>query len=472
MVQDFQLEIPFEVHTYNLRCDGLCSARSSIIYEDQSIVHYGAFSGTVDFDVGSGEDNHTQTSIGAYFTKLNADGSYAKTVTMGGTSDTVLNAVRKTSSGDLLISIRFENNFYPNPEDQGGTPYSAEGGLWDTALIKLNSNLDFQWSQQFNSSGRFYTGEDSMTLKNGFIYFPVYGTGTLDMDPGLPDADLVTQGGWSAAVLKLNQSDGSYVDHAVLDGTGVEVAFQLLDLGSEGIAVIGDSNSGALDLDPGVGTQTFNSGDAGNYDVFLLLLNDDLQYIDHRELLGPADLRSKDLKRDSSGNFYLFVHGAAGTFDLDWGAGTENFVVSDTRTPFIVSVDSSFNFRWADGVDGGYMNTQQIEIAGNRLYASMNMVTPGTFNLSYGSSASYGQAAVNSIVVEYDLDTGYSGRYFAVDADGASGFKFIKYDASGNRLILGLAGRGNYDSDLRTGETRAESSQNATTDAYHYIINH
>ena len=82
----------------------------------------------MDFDPGPGTDNHTSAgSDDIFLTKINADGTYSWTKTMGGTSNDRGDSAAVDGSGNVYVTGSFEGiaDFDPGP---GTDNHTAAGG--------------------------------------------------------------------------------------------------------------------------------------------------------------------------------------------------------------------------------------------------------------------------------------------------------------------------------------------------------
>jgi hypothetical protein len=96
----------------------------------------GYFQGTADFDPGPDSDDHT--SFGGYdifLTKINADGTYGGTKTMGGASTDQGYSAAVDGSGNVYVTGRFEGtaDFDPGPDSDDHTSF----GGYDIFLTKF-----------------------------------------------------------------------------------------------------------------------------------------------------------------------------------------------------------------------------------------------------------------------------------------------------------------------------------------------
>ena len=149
-----------------------------------------------------------------------------------------------------------------------------------------------------------------------------------------------------------------------------------------GVAVDGSGNVyttgyfwGTADFDPGAGT--FNLTSAGGFDIFVLKLDSDGDFVWAKQM-GGADSSefAHGVAVDGSDNVYtagLFQ----GTVDFDPGAGTLN-LTADFFDMFVSKLDSDGNFVWAKQMGGA-----GFEIAfGVAVDGSGNVYTTGSFVLT------------------------------------------------------------------------------------------
>ncbi|MGA8180346.1 MAG: SBBP repeat-containing protein, partial [Desulfobacterales bacterium] len=107
----------------------------------------GYFSGTdTDFDPGPAIDNHTAVGLEDIFlTRINADGSYDYTKTMGGTNRDYGRSVAVDSSGNVFITGSFQETVEFNPGGVSDSHTSA--GLEDIFLTKINADGSYGYTK-------------------------------------------------------------------------------------------------------------------------------------------------------------------------------------------------------------------------------------------------------------------------------------------------------------------------------------
>jgi hypothetical protein len=225
----------------------------------------GYFNSTVDFDPGSGVDEHTSNGDrDVFLNKFDSNGELQWARTWGGFDWDGGVGVAIDGDGNVYVTGYFFGaaDFDPGPGVDEHTP----NGLDDIFLSKLDSNGEFQWARTWGGIG--YEGGYGIAIDgNGNVYVTGYFNGPVDFDPG-PGVDEHTSsnGGWGLFLSKLD-SNGEFQWARNWGGDGLE----------EGRAVANDGNgnayvtgwfSGAGDFDPGPGVDEHVP--TGYDDIFLI----------------------------------------------------------------------------------------------------------------------------------------------------------------------------------------------------------
>ncbi len=161
--------------------------RGTIAVDSQgSAVITGGFKGTVDLDPTAGVD--LRTAVGdpergdIFVTKLNADGSYAWTVTVGGANSDIGRGVAVDAGGNVLVTGQFHEtvDFDPGP----GVDLHTAHAVADAAFVmKLGPDGSYKWTrtfgEQFFTEGQYVAmdGDGAAMLLGSFRQ-------TVDIDPG------------------------------------------------------------------------------------------------------------------------------------------------------------------------------------------------------------------------------------------------------------------------------------------------
>ena len=119
------------------------SGRSAAVDGSGNVYVTGFFVGTVDFDPDPGtEDNHTSNGgYDIFLTKINADGTYGWTKTMGGPSGDWSYSAAVDGSGNVYVAGHFQSiaDFDPGPGTEDN--HTSNGGA-DIFLTKFTMESD------------------------------------------------------------------------------------------------------------------------------------------------------------------------------------------------------------------------------------------------------------------------------------------------------------------------------------------
>jgi len=163
-------------------------------------------------------------------------------------------------------------------------------------------------------------------------------------------------------------------------------------------SIVADSNGNVYvagyfeetaDFDPGAGSAELTS--AGSYDIFILKLDSNGNYIWAKRIGGTGSDFARTIVTDTNGNIYI-----AGSFfstvDFDPGAGTANLTSAGLADIFVAKYDSDGNYIWAKRM-GGSSNDYGV---GMTIDASGNVYTAGSFQSTVDFDPGAGTANLTS----------------------------------------------------------------------------
>ncbi len=251
---------------------GNVSGRSVMTDVSGNIFVAGNFRGTVDFDPSTGmggTDIHTSAGfVDIFLTKINSNGTYGGTKTMGGPGRDVGLSVTAGSSGDVFVTGHFSDTVDFNPTaGMGGTDIHTSVGLRDIFLTKINSNGTYGWTKTMGGTGGD-VGMSVTSVSSGNVFVTGYFSDTVDFDPpaGMGGTDIHTSVGVLDIFLTKINSNGTYGGTKTMGGTGVDAGFSVTMDVSGNVFVTGGF-SGTVDFDPTAGTDPHTS--VGMQDIFL-----------------------------------------------------------------------------------------------------------------------------------------------------------------------------------------------------------
>ena len=319
--------------------------------DDGNVYVVGWFRGTADFDPGPGTFTLTSSAIFESFVlKLDANGGFLWARQTRGLDQVAgqvyLNDVAVDGAGNVTMG---GNTLGAVDLDPGpGTSILDPGPtlLGDGFIWRLDANGDFVWAEAITGP------EDSVVNavavdETGNVYGAGWFRGTADFDPGPGTFPLITgpNPDTDGFVWKLsNTGDFQWVSQ--LAGSGNAFASGLTMAPNGNLVAVGEF-TGAVDFDPGPGTQTLTASTAAGYVITL----DTAGALVWAVQVGDPEiliLRS-DVAVDVDGNIYttgIFD----GTIDFDPGPGAA-LLSTATNAIFVLKLSSTGAYDWAFSLD-------------------------------------------------------------------------------------------------------------------------
>lgn len=223
----------------------------------------GEFYGQVDFDPSSAVFNLVSSLEDVFVSKLNANGDFEWTKSMGGSADDRGSGVHADTAGNVWVCGMYEQTADFDPGS--GTYNLVSQGSIDGFVCKLDSNGDFQAAASMGGSGLDWA-LDLETDDWGNLFVTGRFSDTADFDPGNGAFALISNGDEDVFMAKLDanllfQWAGSWGSNNDDDEPK-----RLHVSASNSVYSIGEFYS-TVDFNTGAGT--FNQTSAGNMDTYI-----------------------------------------------------------------------------------------------------------------------------------------------------------------------------------------------------------
>ncbi|MEJ7739817.1 MAG: SBBP repeat-containing protein [Chitinophagaceae bacterium] len=397
----------------------------------------GQFSGTVDFDPGPGQANVTSVfGSDIFIARYDASGNYVYAYSIGGFASDRGTGIALDDSGNVYITGVFVGRMDVDP----GSEITYLFGTFseDIFIAKYSLSGNYIYAKALGGPTPDYpTGIVVDGLAN--VYVTGYFTGTADFDPGAGVTNLVSAGSDDIFVAKYDAA-GDYVYAKQFGSPQSEIAY--------GIALDGLGNThvtgifrGTVDFDPGAGVANLTILGSGP-DAFISGLNSQGNYKNAIQLgnypVTNIDDLGKSIAVDALGNTYITGY-FAGTADFDPGDSVANLTSKfSSRDIFIASYDASGNYRYAiaiGSINEEMANSIAVDGSGN-VYVTGYFSGSVDFDPGAGESNLTSTGSIDIFLAKYDA----SGNYVFAKAIGSTGNDAgngITITESGNVYITG-----------------------------------
>jgi hypothetical protein len=266
----------------------------------------GAFSGSVDFDPGSGS-----TGLGssggkdAFVLKLDNAGNFIWARGLGSpTGQDFSYAIAFDPSGNGSI---YSTGIFHGPADfdpsVGGFYITSYGIDGDVFISKLDTAGIFVWAKAFSGSGSFYDNSFGLSMKvdaNSNIYTTGNFEGTVDFDPGTGVYNL-TSPGTDYFISKLNSNGDFLWAKASDEGSAWGKSITVISDGNGQVYVTGYFEN-TVDFDPGAAVFDLT---AVSQSIFLSKLDGDGNFVWAKAPDGSGDDVPCSITNTLSGNILL-----------------------------------------------------------------------------------------------------------------------------------------------------------------------
>lgn len=288
---------------------------------------------TSDFDPGIGTYTLAAGSSNSGFvSKLDPSGNFVWAKGFLSTDYCTGYSINVDATGNVYTSGTFWGNTDFDPDLSSYTITSQ--GTRDIFISKLNGSGNFLWAKTMGGKG-WDEGFDCKLDAFGNVYTTGHFNDTVDFDPGVGTASLISKGSSDIFISKLN-SAGNFVWVKSMGGTSTDKS-NSIDIDVNGNLYSIGNFRGTCDFDPGVGT--FNLTSFGTEDVFISKLDGSGNFAGAKQLGGSLSDFGNAIALDAFGSLF-----ATGSFqdiaDFDPGIGVYN-LTSVTADIFIYKMSQT-----------------------------------------------------------------------------------------------------------------------------------
>lgn len=314
----------------------------------------GNFSGTVDFNPGTGIFNLTSSGgTDVFILKLDAAGNFLWAKSFGGSQDDEVKSMIYTTTSSasdfgLFLTGTFKGTADLNPSSTVNNFMSS--GMKDVFVQKLDPNGNYLWAKKV---GGIKDDESDDIASNGTGELYVVGkfTEIADFDPSILVNNLSTGVDKLAYyLLKLNSSAGIFnyvkkIDKPSNSGNYSSQMFKWSLIASTSYVTISGEFNSELDFDPNSGIQNYTSNTAFSSGFLMRLTN--FGNFDWIRIFRPTstDIEIKDIVEAPN---EIYITGSCiGACDFDnTSSSTVSMVNNSSYTVYVLCYTKDGNFQW------------------------------------------------------------------------------------------------------------------------------
>lgn len=396
-----------------------------------NIYNCGSFSGTVDFDPGSGVFNLTASGVAdVYLTKLDANGNLIWVKNVGSGSTAYATSIKLDPIGNICLGGYFTGTIDFDPSAAIINSTSAFGSS-DVFIAKYSPVGNFIFAKSVgNGSNESTRAMDLDALGN--IYVSGAFQGTTDFDPGPFTATLTSTSALLDGFLLKLDFNGNYV-WAIKVGGVLNDACSCVFIDAVGNVWSTGYFASVVDFDPHPSNSyTLDAG--ASYGAYIYKLDEDGNFLMAKALTAQVGyMDGYSILTDDLGNIYTSGY-ANGTIDFDPSA-TSDFTITTTNSNdiFISKLNPSGDFIWAKVMGGsGIEIPYSIALdSDHNIYSTGEFAGTADFDPSIGVYTLTSQGGKDIFISKLDVNGNFvcAGRMGGINDDGG---RSIHIDALGN----------------------------------------
>jgi len=349
--------------------------RSSAVDSSGNVYQVGSFTGTVDFDPGTGTTN--VTAVGgqdAFVEKLDSTGKLVWVKTFSGTTNEKATSITLDASGNPIITGWYQGtvDFDPSSTVNNLTSQGAE----DAFIVKLSGNGAFQWAKTVGGTGSDQ-GFSIITDTVGNIIVGGLFSGTADFDPSAGVANLQTSYGNQDIFISKYDANGNCVwAKGVIGQTNNSKEIHDIETDSNNNVLLCGTFLGKIDLDPGAGVYSITNA-SSNYNGYFVKLDSTGTFQWAQQIASSVASRAISIAYDLADNIYItgMFHQ---TVDFDPTSAVFNLTSNGQHDTFLEKLTPNGKLTWAKswgGDNDDYSFSVKVDI-NNRIKIAGVMGSP------------------------------------------------------------------------------------------------
>ena len=393
----------------------------------------GNFSGTVDFDPGTGVVQHSgQGGNDAFVAKYTAQGGLAWARVFGAGGNDYIKDLEFDAAGNIYLTGHSSSATL-----QIGSTTLINQGSYDAILTKLDASGNFLWAHSVGSQGQDIAGDVTVSAA-GDAYIVGSFRGTADFDPGegmfvMTDAGGTGQG--DAFVWKLD-TNGNFQWARQLGNEHLDNGHRL-DLGSDGHVYVAGTFRGTVDYGQPGNPLVLTSSSTDNADLFMVKLDEATgDAVWARHAAGPDHINAARLVADGAGSLYF----AGGFIDtVTFGDGTPTLTSVGGTDTFLSKWNTDGNLLWAESVGGSgedLVQTLALTPAGDPL-VTFAFAGAADFDPGAGAAVLTSSGGLDGAALKLNAD-GTFGWVRQMSGPGSTEAHGIVQDSAGNVYVAGF----------------------------------
>jgi hypothetical protein len=346
----------------------------------------GIFSSTVDFGLDFGTTD-IKTSAGMwdiFVTKINSNGTYGWTKTMGGIDYDYGYAINTDSSGNVYVTGIFSSTV-DFGLDFGTTDIKTSAGGSDIFITKINANGTYGWTKTMGGTSYDY-GYAITTDSSGNVYVTGYFSSIVNFGLDFGPTDIKTSAGYEDIFITKINANGTYGWTKTMGGTSYDYGYAITTDSSGNVYVTGGFSS-TVNFGLDFGTTDIKTS-AGNIDIYITKINANGTYGWTKTMGGTSYDYGFAITTDSSGNVYV-TGNFYGIVDFGLDFGTTDIKISAGHADiYITKINSNGTYGWTSimgGTDYDYGFAITTDSSGN-VYVTGNFQGIVNFGLDFGTT--------------------------------------------------------------------------------------
>ncbi len=407
----------------------------------------GRFQGTVDFDPSASQSLLTSNGGNDLFVaKYSPTRLLVWAKNVGGTSTDIGRGIAIDDGGNVLVTGEFRSTVDFDP-GAGTASAMAANGYPDAFVLKLTGNGQFVWVKTIGANF-IDVGYDIVTRNNEVFVVGEF-TDTVDFNPGTGTFSMTSPriaGDPTNGFLVKLDSSGNFVFANHAGGTSDD-RFNGVTVASDGTVVVTGHFAATANFNPLGSAQNVSA--VGN-DALVVRYTSAGAFQWVRTFGGSSTDDGTGVGVDSQGNVYSTGY-FYGTIDADPSAGVASLVSAGGFDGYLISLDSSGNYRWSRRFGGSnFDETRGLAMDGaDNIYVTGPFQGTAEFNPGGSSQqrTSVGSDDVFALRVSSSNDFGWVRTVGGSSSDIGSG---IAVAADGS-VFVGATYQGTLDADPGSG---------------------